>query len=122
MSSASFPTRELHKIINRTDAYFQSYPTFEAFKNDFLTVNIYYPYTKYTRITELPKVTVYDLFANLGGSMGIFLGYTLFSFIEILVIFIQILVDYCEDKRAARKLNKPRHVAVQNIQNTVNLR
>jgi len=84
-SCSDYLTEEYSKLFTSRNA---------SRKNNDLAFNIFYPYTKYTRITEVPKVTLYDLFSNLGGSMGIFVGFTIFSFIDLLEVFLKIVFVY----------------------------
>jgi hypothetical protein len=65
--------------------------TKDLFKEYFLCLNVFYPYLQYTQITEIPKFTPIDLLSQIGGSLGMFLGFSLFHLIEIfeiLLIFI----------------------------------
>ena len=84
-SCSDYLTEEYSKLFTSRNA---------SRKNNDLAFNIFYPYTKYTRITEVPKVTLYYLFSNLGGSMGIFVGFTIFSFIDLLEVFLKIVFVY----------------------------
>ena len=42
--------------------------------------SILYPNNEHTEIRETPKTKFVDLISNLGGSLGIFLGFSIFSF------------------------------------------
>lgn len=42
-------------------------------------------------ITETPAITIYDLLPNIGGTMGLFVGISALSFVEIVEIVIEIL-------------------------------
>jgi len=84
-SCSDYPTEEYSRLFASKNA---------SSKYNELAFNIFYPYTKYTRITEVPKVTLYDLFSNLGGSMGIFVGFTIFSLIDFLEVFLKIVLVY----------------------------
>ena len=50
----------------------------------YASLNIFYPYLEYTLIVETPKVSPIDLVANLGGVLGVFLGLSIFNFVELL--------------------------------------
>ena len=82
VSSSDYPTDEYFNLLNKTNS---------NSKNE-LALNIYFPLTKFTRITEVPKVSLFDLFSNVGGSMGIFLGFTIFSIIDFLEVFLKIIL------------------------------
>ena len=59
-----------------------------------LRLFIYYQSLDYTFIRESPQMTELDLFANIGGTLGLFISasiFTLFEIIEILVLVFQAL-------------------------------
>ena len=56
-----------------------------------LILNVYFPQLKYTEVTETPKVGVISLISNIGGTLGLFLGISLLSFVEIVEIFFEIV-------------------------------
>lgn len=53
-------------------------------KSRMLSFYIYFEHLKFTEITQIPKTTVSDLISAIGGSLSLFLGISLLSFIEIL--------------------------------------
>ena len=58
---------------------------------DFLSLNIYFSSMKYTEIRQTPKMNIIDLKSNLGGALGIFLGFSVFSLIEILEVIVKVI-------------------------------
>ncbi len=46
---------------------------------------------KFTEIKQTPKINVIDLISNLGGVLGIFLGFSVFSLIEIVEVAAQVM-------------------------------
>jgi hypothetical protein len=56
-----------------------------------LILNVYFPQLKYTEVSETPKVGVISLISNIGGTLGLFLGISLLSFVEIVEIFFEIV-------------------------------
>ena len=91
LSNSEYPTREVFKTYKLTDGINKTNLTYYDYKDNFVYLNVFYPYMRYTEIYELPKVTLADLFANIGGSMGIFLGFSVFSIIELLELLLQII-------------------------------
>ena len=51
-------------------------------------LNLYFPELKYIEIDQIHKVTVSNMISNIGGTLGLFLGLSLLSFME----FIEFLV------------------------------
>ena len=68
-----------------------SNPTLAQLSDSVLSLNIYHESAIYQKITETPQTTSNTLISNLGGNLGLFLGVSLLSFVEIIEIFIQLL-------------------------------
>jgi hypothetical protein len=69
-------------------------------KNDTSYINyniyVYYQDLKYTLISEQPKVELFGLISNLGGILGLFIGFSFISLLELFELiaeFIYILFD-----------------------------
>ena len=55
---------------------------------------VFYPALEYTFIRESPQMTELGLFADIGGTLGLFISasiFTLFEIIEILVLVLKVL-------------------------------
>ena len=55
----------------------------ETFKKSYLSLNIYYDSFSNTKIEEVAKTELIDLIANIGGTLGLFLGVSVLSIAEI---------------------------------------
>jgi hypothetical protein len=83
-----------HSITLRDYNYKTKYET------NYLSVFIYYSELKETVMREYPKYLVQDLIANFGGQLGVFLGASFLSFVEILELMIEIsIIIYSKLKR-----------------------
>ena len=60
--------------------------------NRLLRVNIFYDSLSYTHITESVSMTGVSLLATIGGFMGMFLGMSLMTLVEILEILLRIIL------------------------------
>ncbi|RNA38831.1 amiloride-sensitive sodium channel subunit gamma-like [Brachionus plicatilis] len=74
----------------------KSYETFYGLENrtigdELAVVRIYYEALDFTEITETPTLSIVSLIANIGGVIGLFLGLSVLSFVEVIDIIIQIL-------------------------------
>jgi len=78
---------------NTTDIfhYFYELKTFEEVSKGYFGIYIFYEQLGYTLISESESLTVYDLVSNIGGILGLFLGISFLSIIEIVEILIQII-------------------------------
>ena len=59
----------------------------ENYQKYYLMVNVFYSYLEYTQITTSPKFTWIDFLSQIGGSLGMFFGISIFHLIEIFEIF-----------------------------------
>jgi len=88
-----YPTRENFNFVqNESLSNEDENSTWEEYINSHLTLNIFFPSQEYTEIRETPKMLVLDLISNLGGVLGIFLGFSIFSFIELFEILIRVVI------------------------------
>ena len=71
----------------------RKYPqlTKERLKKRMLSLNVFYLDLKYTEINQVLKYSVWDLIAGIGGSLGLFIGASLLSFLEVIEISFAII-------------------------------
>ena len=94
LSSLVYPNQKMYSAFINDRVYLNTLQsmfginvsTYEQFQQYFLAVNVYYPYLQYTRIQEAPKTSQIDLLSQIGGSLGMFLGFSLFHFVELFEI------------------------------------
>lgn len=67
--------------------------TFDDLKQRMVQISVFYGDLGYDNFDESIKTEVIDLISNIGGTMGLFLGISFLSFVEILDIFLQILFN-----------------------------
>jgi hypothetical protein len=65
--------------------------TYEEIKQRYLFLNIYYSELSFIKISESPKTSIIDLLSNLGGTLGLYVGISFLSFIEIVEIILEII-------------------------------
>jgi hypothetical protein len=64
-------------------------------KEHLLSVNIYFDALQSTRIEEFKQVEFFDLIANIGGTLGLFIGISLLSFVELVELVLELaFVDH----------------------------
>jgi hypothetical protein len=64
--------------------YFPGFETYENVSRTFFAFRVYFEDLKYTLIKQQPKIELFGLISNVGGTLGLFLG---FSFISLLELF-----------------------------------
>ena len=65
--------------------------TYDLYKSQMVQLNIYYSSLHYTTISESVKITGFELFSQIGGTLGCFVSLSLFTLFEFIEIFILIL-------------------------------
>jgi amiloride-sensitive sodium channel subunit alpha/amiloride-sensitive sodium channel subunit gamma len=94
VSSSKYPNDNYFEILKNNEnlqrGVFKS-GNWSHIKNSILKVNINYESLSYKYIKENAVMSVIDLLAYIGGQMGLFLGISFLSFVEIFEIFIEIL-------------------------------
>jgi hypothetical protein len=59
-------------------------------------IYVFYEDLKYTLISQQPKMQFIDLISNIGGSLGLFVGISFISFLELFEILVEIIFIYSE--------------------------
>ena len=67
--------------------------TFENIKESVASLNIYYEDNQFTIIEETPKTSIGDLLGSIGGNLGLFIGASVLSFVEIFEIFLFLIQE-----------------------------
>jgi hypothetical protein len=63
-------------------------------KESLLSLKVYYSFTQFTEIREFPKTLLFDLVSQIGGSMGMLLGFSIFHLIELVEIIILVNLSF----------------------------
>ena len=98
-STLEYPSKSFYMSLIKSHSFehlFQIYfnqtkpftPTYEQFKAHAVDFRIYYPSLEYTQITESPKMNTYDLLTQIGGALGLFVSFSVFTLFEIIELFI----------------------------------
>lgn len=100
-SFTRYPTRsEFLQLLNKPNAnYISKSGSLDKLKDEFVRVNVYLSSLKYEYISEDPALTVTSLLGGLGGTLGLFLGFSVLSFFEIIEFMVNCLT-------AIKDLNK----------------
>ena len=102
LSSIDYPSIEDYNMFkndlitfNLTQSLYENIDlsTFDLYKQYYYSIKVFYPTIKYTYISESPKMTNVGLLASMGGSLGMFLGFSVFSFLEVFEICLKILIE-----------------------------
>ena len=91
-STLDFPTSGNISLKDQTGYFDSKFANYEEVKKRFYSLVIFYEDLKYTLITESPNIEFVDLVSNVGGILGVFLGISFLSFIEIVELIIQYII------------------------------
>jgi hypothetical protein len=105
MSNMGYPSKlslEIYSFLAK-DVY--SNETFSSsLKSNMASVNIYYDKLSYTLIEETPTMDLVALLSSIGGALGLALGVSVLSFVEILEAFIEMGVAILNFKKSNTKV------------------
>ncbi len=89
----SLPNSEKEKYRNLllNNSHVKNITDEELFDN-LIYINVYFEEIKYTEITQIPKTTPVDLASSIGGSLGLFLGMSFLSFIQLFEIIYEMIL------------------------------
>ncbi len=79
---------------DRNKYVFSNFETYEDVQKSYYSMAIFYKDMKYTLISEDENYVLADLVSNIGGILGVFIGISFLSFIEIIE-----LLYYCFNKK-----------------------
>ena len=104
-SSKNFPTVSYathllknQEVFNRSFEFNKSL-TVEEVSKSVARVRIH-PYdTRHMVVTEMAAITLIDLISNIGGLLGLFMGMSLLSFVEIFELIFLIFSEICYQKK-----------------------
>ncbi len=79
-----------------TDDYYNRYEvySYENWRSKQLKLYVYYSKLEYTLIEETPSITFVGLLANIGGSMGLVVSLSAFTFFELIELIILMFYTY----------------------------
>jgi len=76
-------------------AYFDSsFKSFDEVSKSYYGIYVYFDDLKYTHIKQHPKMEIFGLISNIGGTFSLFLGLSFFSFFEVFEILAEIMFNY----------------------------
>jgi hypothetical protein len=90
--SEQFPiSGNISETIKNDYTYFKHFNTYEEANKHVVAIRVYYNDLKYTLFSQEPKTEMFNFISNIGGILGLFLGLSFLSFIEIFEIVFEIL-------------------------------
>ncbi|XP_065060103.1 amiloride-sensitive sodium channel subunit alpha-like [Rhopilema esculentum] len=72
--------------------------TREFIRSNFLQIRVYFDELGYKHVYEQCKISLAELFSNLGGQLGLWIGYSLFSIIELMAMLVTVAYLFVKQK------------------------
>lgn len=91
LTSLAIPTPSMVNILSSFD---YAYTTEEEIRRNMIVLHVYYPALQYRTTDQLEAFTIDELISNLGGQLGLFLGASLLTVVE-LVESVALMVGAC---------------------------
>lgn len=117
ISYSGFPSRNYYyDSIHTKKSYWEGIfcsTTYNTFKNSIVPVSIYFDELTITTIKETVSLSFVGLVANIGGTLGLFIGVSMLTFTEVLVLLIDVgLIEFFKKSASNRvdvrtSFNKP---------------
>lgn len=80
------------RILAKFAANFLSQLTHESLKRNVLELSVFYGDLGYEKYEEVADVEWLDLVSNIGGTLGLFIGMSFLSFVEIFDVLLQVIL------------------------------
>jgi len=75
-------------------SFLPEFQTYENVSKTYYLINAYYEDSKYTLISQQPKIELFGLISNLGGILGLFIGFSFISCLELIEILAELIYVY----------------------------
>jgi len=79
---------------NYVYSFLPEFQTYENVSRTYYLINVYYDDLKYTLISQQPKIELFGLISNLGGILGLFIGFSFISLLEIIETLAELVYIY----------------------------
>ena len=103
-SSLDYPSQSLYSYLLNNSEYKDSFKnrtgrnySMETISACLVSLNIFFPFTQYTEISQEPKLHVFELVSQIGGSMGMLVGFSIFHLLELFEILLLVLFTLFND-------------------------
>jgi len=77
----------------KSSTNYVGFNTYENLSRTFHALRVYYEGLEYTLIKQQPRTELFSLISNLGGILGLFLGFSFISVLEIFEVVAELLFD-----------------------------
>lgn len=105
ISMAEYPTFNYTEYLKSLSELKKDHPirkeySFDELRKNIMAINIYYDSLSYQITKEKPATYLMNLISSTGGTLGLFLGISLLSFIEVIELLIELAISFLFPKKA----------------------
>ena len=93
----------IHSTLQEFNALNNSLISYEEWRTQQLEIFVYYIGLEYTLIEEIPAMSVINLIANLGGTMGLIVSVSFFSIVELAELVVLLLTSLFRNQKISNK-------------------
>jgi hypothetical protein len=99
----TFPSHSYRQILRKNPKIIEKFSNIsqisdDQFDSSIVAVNVYLNDLAYIEITEQASQSLIILFSNVGGLLGVFLGFSILSFFELIDLLIEVFIYLVYDK------------------------
>ena len=105
-SSLKFPNRYYRTLLAQTSAIKNANISLSDINDSVLRLNIFYETLTYTNNQETASIDAFTIMSNFGGTLGLFLGVSFLSFVELFELIYRILHAIIENKLQRNGFNQ----------------
>lgn len=109
-SIGNYPSDVVAKHLIKTNEIFKDVAakrplTIAEVKASTAKVNVYYEHLHYEVLDEIETINITNLFAKIGGMLGLFLGMSCLSFIEVFELLLELVIMIFKNPYSTKKVN-----------------
>lgn len=106
---SDYPSELNYNILRATPSVRENFKpdelTYENIRKKYAYVNVYFEELRYMSIKEVEAMTGIDLFSSIGGTMGLFIGISVLSLVEVIEILCLAVAEFFKKSTNPNQIN-----------------
>lgn len=112
VSYSAYPSVSYAEFLKSNATFRSLFPsvedlTYETIRRNIMSLNVFYESLTYKHYVEVGKMSIDDLTANIGGTLGLFLGISCLSLVEFFDVLLQVVIITIKSLNAQKVNNVP---------------
>ena len=109
ISSANFPNEVAEAYAKQRD---WPLTNITEFKDRYSRMFVYFETLQYTVVEQHPSMSLVELLSNIGGQLGLYLGASLITLMEIIDFTVLLCTKLCRKRKQAASSSTVKHIAI----------